>query len=50
MNEETTTYESPQVEIVLVEVERGFAGSGTAIDGSSYNESVDNAGSGTYPW
>lgn len=46
MNKETTTYEAPQVEIVQVEVERGFAGSGASITGGM-GESTGIGGNGT---
>ena len=42
-------YEAPKVEVIEVEVEKGFAGSGTAVSGSSYSETIET-GSGSYPW
>ena len=43
-------YESPQVEIVEVEVEQGFAGSGTPISGTVEEDDMGNTGGGMLPW
>lgn len=42
-------YEAPQVEIIEVEVEKGFAGS-TIIGGEIEEESMGDGGIGTFPW
>ena len=43
-------YESPQVEVIEVEVEQGFAGSNTIIGGNAVNEPMDGGGTGDFPW
>ena len=45
----TAAYEAPLVEVIEVEVEKGFAASDNSITGSSYSEPV-TGGSGSYPW
>ena len=42
-------YEAPQVEIIEVEVEKGFAGS-TIFSCETENESMDDVVIGTFPW
>ena len=42
-------YEAPQVEIIEVEVEKGFAGS-TIIGGETEEENMGGSGTGTFPW
>ena len=49
--EKMTNYESPEVEVIEVEVESGFATSSTSVDGSSTNEPMEGGnGTGTFPW
>lgn len=48
MNE--SHYEAPQVEVIEVEVEQGFAGSNTIIGGDAEQESMGGSGTGTFPW
>ena len=43
-------YEAPQVEIIEVEVEQGFAGSNTIIGGETEEENMGDVGIGTFPW
>ncbi|MBR5203806.1 MAG: hypothetical protein IKW32_01110 [Bacteroidaceae bacterium] len=43
-------YEAPQVEIIEVEVEQGFAGSNTIIGGETEEENMGGSGTGTFPW
>ncbi len=46
-----TAYEAPKVEIIEVQVEQGFATSGTALDGSSNSVPVEgNNSTGSFPW
>ena len=44
----TKNYEPPQVEVIEVEVEKGFAGS--TIGGQAVNEGMVNPGGGSYNW
>ena len=43
-------YEPPQVEVIEVEVEQGFAGSGTPISGTVEEDDMGNTGGGMLPW
>ncbi len=46
-----TAYEAPKVEVIEVQVEQGFATSGTALDGSSNSVPVEgNNSTGSFPW
>ena len=43
-------YEAPLLEMIEVEVEKGFAGSSTIIGGNTENEPMGGGESGTFPW
>lgn len=43
-------YEPPKVEVVVVEVEQGFAGSGTPISGTVEEDDMGDTGGGMILW
>ena len=52
-NKEQTVavYEAPMVEMIEVEVEKGFAGSPISITGGETDyDDMGGAGGGSYPW
>ena len=49
--EKMMAYEAPKVEVIEVEVEKGFATSSNIVGGTSTEENMDGGGStGTLPW
>ena len=50
MDKELLAYETPQVEVIEVEVEKGFASSGYPISGTVEEDDMGDTGGGMILW